>query len=127
MLKGELVVYGQQFWRPYIHVVDAARAISLVLDNGPQKTAGAVFNIGKTSENYRKSDLVGLLKARIPRGSVRYVSKQEDPRDYQVSFEKAHQHLGFTTTRTVPDGIDELIALLTSGLLGDPYASVYRN
>ena len=28
LVKQELLVFGEQFWRPYIHVRDAARAIA---------------------------------------------------------------------------------------------------
>ena len=31
LVNGELVVYGEQFWRPYVHVRDAARAVAAVL------------------------------------------------------------------------------------------------
>ena len=31
LTKKRLVVFGEQFWRPYVHVVDVARAIALVL------------------------------------------------------------------------------------------------
>jgi hypothetical protein len=58
---------------------------------------------------------------------VQFVHRDEDPRDYRVSFEKVKDELGFAVQRTVPKGMDEVIALLRSGLLGDPYAPVYVN
>ena len=127
LLKGELVVYGEQFWRPYVHVRDAARAVMTVLDSPPDATSGEVFNVGDTAENYRKLDLVELLTERVPEAQVSYVHKDEDPRDYRVSFEKVKEKLGFEVSRTVPDGMDEILALLRSGLLEDPYAAGYRN
>jgi nucleoside-diphosphate-sugar epimerase len=127
LLTNDLVVYGEQFWRPYIHVRDAARAVRHVLDQAPAAVAGEVFNAGNTEENYRKLDIVELLRTRIPGAEIQFVQKDEDPRDYRVGFERIEERLGYRTTRTVPDGIDEVIALLQSGLLGDPYASVYRN
>jgi len=127
LLKGELVVYGEQFWRPYVHVRDAARAVMTVLDSPSEATSGEVFNVGDTAENYRKLDLVELLAERVPKAKVSYVHKDEDPRDYRVSFEKVKEKLGFEVSRTVPDGIDEILELLRSGLLEDPYAAGYRN
>jgi nucleoside-diphosphate-sugar epimerase len=126
-LAKELVVFGEQFWRPYVHVRDAARAIVLALDASPETVAGAVFNVGNTAENYRKVDLVEALKLREPSAEIKFVHKDEDPRDYRVSFEKVTRQLGFRTTRTVDNGIDEVIALLRAGLVPDPYADVYRN
>jgi nucleoside-diphosphate-sugar epimerase len=126
-LERDLVVYGEQFWRPYVHVRDAAEAISLALEAPPDRLRGEVFNVGDTRENYRKLDLVELLKERFPDANVEFVHKDEDPRDYRVSFEKVREKLGFGVRRQVPNGIDEVIALLRSGLLDDPYAQVYRN
>lgn len=127
VVGGDLVVYGEQFWRPYVHVRDAARAIRAVLEAPAEAVGGEVFNVGATEENYRKLDLVELLKERAPRAEIQFVHKNEDPRDYRVSFAKVEERLAFRPTRTVPDGIDEIVALLASGLIDDPYASIYRN
>jgi nucleoside-diphosphate-sugar epimerase len=126
-LERDLVVYGEQFWRPYVHVRDAAEAIALALEAPSERVRGEVFNVGDTRENYRKLDLVELLRERFPDANVEFVHKDEDPRDYRVSFEKLRERLGFVAQRRVPDGIDEMIALLRSGLLEDPYAQIYRN
>jgi nucleoside-diphosphate-sugar epimerase len=123
----ELVVFGEQFWRPYVHVRDAASAIALVLEAPLDLVAGEVFNVGDTGENYRKLDLVEILRERFPNGKVDFVHKDEDPRDYRVSFEKFATRTGFKVERSVEDGIDEVLALVRSGLLDDPYHPVYRN
>jgi nucleoside-diphosphate-sugar epimerase len=127
LLGGSLVVYGEQFWRPYIHVRDAARAVALSLEAPVQSIAGDVFNVGDTRENYRKLDLVELLRERLPHAEVEFVHRDEDPRDYRVGFDKVGATLGFAVTRTVPDGIGEVLELLQSGLISDPYAPLYRN
>jgi len=126
-LTNHLVIFGEQFWRPYIHVRDAARAIADVLGAPCDAVAGEVFNVGNTEENYRKLDLVQLLRKRFPDGQVDFVHRDEDPRDYRVSFEKFHGRVGFETRRSVADGIDEVLGLVRSGLLDDPYAPAYRN
>jgi nucleoside-diphosphate-sugar epimerase len=125
-LGQTLVVYGEQFWRPYVHVRDAARAIRRVLER-PDATTGEVFNVGDSGENYRKLDIVELLRARWPDGKIEFVQRDEDPRDYRVSFEKLATATGFKVERSVADGIDELTALLRSGLVADPFAPAYRN
>jgi nucleoside-diphosphate-sugar epimerase len=126
-LDKDLVVYGEQFWRPYVHVRDAARAVATVLDAPREQVSGEVFNVGDTGENYRKLDIVGLLQERFPEARVDYVHKDEDPRDYRVSFDKVRSKLGYEVERRVADGIDEVVALMQSGLVEDPYASIYRN
>jgi nucleoside-diphosphate-sugar epimerase len=124
---GELVVYGEQFWRPYVHVRDAARAVMTVLEADPETVGGEVYNVGDTGENYRKQDLVELLEERVPTMQVERVEKLEDPRDYRVSFAKIAERLGFGVTRNVPAGIDEVLALLAAGVVDDPFAERYRN
>ena len=126
-LDRDLVVFGEQFWRPYVHVRDAARAVCVALESPLDRVRGEVFNVGDTAENYRKLDIVELLKERVPAASVTYVHKDEDPRDYRVSFDKVKRQLGFEPERTVADGIDEVMSLVRSGLLGDPYAAIYSN
>jgi nucleoside-diphosphate-sugar epimerase len=116
----KLVVFGEQFWRPYVHVRDAARAFAMALAAPAESVAGQVFNVGDTKENYRKADLLELLLERMPDVDVQRVQKNEDPRDYRVCFERIHEGLGFTVTRRVPDGIDEIIAALEAGLIPDP-------
>jgi nucleoside-diphosphate-sugar epimerase len=122
-----LEVFGERFWRPYIHVRDAARAVRTVLDAPAEAVAGQVFNAGHSDENYRKLDLVGLITERLGRGEVEYVHRDEDPRDYKVSFEKIRAQLGFEPENRVPDGIDEIVAALEQHRFGDPYDGRYRN
>jgi nucleoside-diphosphate-sugar epimerase len=123
----ELAVFGEQFWRPYIHVRDAARAVLAVLEAPQDRIAGEVFNAGRSGENYRKLDLVEAIQSKVPTGSVSYVKRDEDPRDYKVSFDKVREVLGFETLMTVPDGIDEILESLSRDQFGDPYDDRYRN
>jgi nucleoside-diphosphate-sugar epimerase len=125
-LGQELVVFGEQFWRPYVHVRDVADAVIATLEAPAEAVAGQVFNIGATAENYRKLDIVRLLEERFPNSPVSFVHKDEDPRDYRVSFEKVRSVIGFEPTRTVSDGIDEVASLVRTKIV-DPYADAYRN
>ena len=61
------------------------------------------------------------------KGKVTYVKKDEDPRDYKVSFDKIKAELGFETLMTVPDGIAEIMQALDEGRFGDPYDPRYKN
>lgn len=127
LLKGHLVVYGEQFWRPYIHVWDVGRAVQTVLESPIEKVAGEVFNVGDTSENYRKKDLVVLLQKRFPDATVEYVRREEDPRDYRVCFDKINKALNYRITHRVEDGMDEVIAMIRQGVLTDLDNPLYRN
>jgi len=128
LTKRKLVVYGEQFWRPYIHVRDAARAISMVLGAPLEKVSGQVFNVGDTSQNYQKGPLVELICAQlVDEVRIEYVQKEEDPRDYRVSFERIRQELGFHITRTVEDGIREIVSAIRQGVITDFDNPRYRN
>jgi nucleoside-diphosphate-sugar epimerase len=127
VVHRKLVVFGEQFWRPYVHVVDAARAFQTVLEAPAERVAGQVFNVGDTRENYRKADLLELMAERIPGADVQRVHKTEDPRDYRVSFERIRERLGFAVTKRVPDGIEEIATALETGLVGDPSDSTFYN
>jgi nucleoside-diphosphate-sugar epimerase len=122
--ERRLEVFGEQFWRPYVHVRDAARAVVTALD-APQNQG--VFNVGRTDENYRKIEIVEEIRRQLGRGDVEYVHREEDPRDYKVSFERIEHVLGFETTMTVPDGIAEVVAALEAEHFGDPFEPRYRN
>jgi nucleoside-diphosphate-sugar epimerase len=123
----DLEVFGEQFWRPYIHVRDAGRAVRTVLEAPVEKVGGNVFNAGRSGENYRKLDIVEEIGRQTDKGKVSYVSKNEDPRDYKVSFDKIKAELGFETLMTVPDGIGEILGALDEGRFGDPYDPRYKN
>ncbi len=119
LTRKRLKVFGEQFWRPYIHVRDAARAIACVLEAPPSKVSQRVFNVGDTSQNFQKQQLVELILKHVPDASVEYVTRQEDPRDYRVSFGRIENELDFRITTTVPAGIAEIVRLVRSRIITD--------
>jgi len=98
-----------------------------VLEAPEEKVTGKVFNAGRSGENYRKLDLVDEIGKQIDRGKVSYVHRDEDPRDYKVSFDKIRSELGFETLMIVPDGIAEVISGLDAETFGDPFDARYKN
>ncbi|MFH1144933.1 MAG: NAD(P)-dependent oxidoreductase [Candidatus Eisenbacteria bacterium] len=122
-----LKVYGRQFWRPYCHVEDLARACRLVLESEPGRVRQNVFGVGDTGENYQKEMIAGLLRDLLPSARIEYVEKSEDPRDYRVDFSKVRDELGFAIAKRVPDGIREIQAALASGVISEPDSPRYGN
>lgn len=127
LTKKQLKVFGEQFWRPYIHVRDAARAIHLVLTSPAEKVSGNVFNVGATDQNFQKQQLVEMIQPYAPDAVIEFVHKDEDPRDYRVSFTRITDQLGFKTTRTVAQGIEEVAHLVQSNIIGNFDDGRYRN
>jgi nucleoside-diphosphate-sugar epimerase len=126
-LQRELVIFGEQFWRPYCHVVDLARAVVVALEAPASAVGFDVFNVGDTHENYSKQMIADLLRQEIPQARIRYVVKNDDPRDYRVNFDKIRNRLGFQLTRKVIDGIREVKMLVANGLISNPDDAKYYN
>jgi nucleoside-diphosphate-sugar epimerase len=124
--EGALSIYGEQFWRPYVHVEDVGRAIATVLDH-PEQSRNRTFNVGDSGENYTKRMMYELLAERLPGLRAEWVSVDEDPRSYKVSFERIREALGFEVGRRVPDGMDEILRLARDGAYPDPSAERFRN
>lgn len=124
----KLEIYGEQHWRPYIHVADAARAIATVLGSPKEKVEGQVFNAGGTDQNFQKGQLVDLISDTLNGDvDIQRVHKDEDPRDYRVTFDKIKQELDFEITRTVQDGINEIVEAISQGVIEDVDSPRYRN
>lgn len=126
-LGRALTVFGEQFWRPYCHVYDLARSVISALETAPEKVAFEVFNVGDSNENYQKKMIVQEVQKFLPEAEIIYVRKNEDPRDYRVSFEKIKSKLGFKPLFTVPDGIRQIKKALEDGFILNPDDKKYKN
>jgi nucleoside-diphosphate-sugar epimerase len=127
LTKKHLVVFGEQFWRPYVHVRDAARAIQLVIASPAAKVQGRVFNVGATDQNYQKQQLVEMIRPYTTDARVEFVHKNEDPRDYRVSFSRIQNELGFKISRPVDAGIHEVVRLISDRIIGNLLDGKYKN
>ena len=126
-LDRELVIFGEQFWRPYCHVKDFSNAFITVLKSPTEKVAYNVFNVGDTHENYTKQMLIDEIKKVLPESKIKYVDKNEDPRDYRVNSDKIKRELGFEITMRVSDGIKEVKRMVQEGVIQDPEDQRYYN
>ena len=126
-LEKELVIFGEQFWRPYCHVKDFSNAFITVLKSPNEKVAYNVFNVGDTKENYTKQMLVNEIKKVLPKSKIKYVAKNEDARDYRVNCDKIQKELGFKISMTVPDGIREIKCVIEDNIIQDPEDQKYYN
>jgi nucleoside-diphosphate-sugar epimerase len=124
---GKQEIWGAQFWRPYCHVDDLARAVVLVLESPEAKVRANVFNVGDSSENYNKGMLIEEVTKIVPNVEVKFVDSSEDPRDYRVNFDKIKNELGYSITKRVPDGIKEIYTLVKNGIITDSFSQKFRN
>jgi len=126
-LERELIIYGEQFWRPYCHVKDFSNAFITVMDSPIEKVAYNVFNVGETTENYTKKMIVNEIIKVIPDSKVKYIKKNEDPRDYRVNSDKIKRELGFNISMDVPKGILEIKRVIQEGIIQNPEDQRYYN
>ena len=127
VLGKELIIFGENFWRPYCHVKDFSNAFITVLNSPNKKVAYNVFNVGDTKENYTKQMIVNEIKKILPNSKIKYVVKNDDPRDYRVNCDKIKNELGFKISMTVPDGIMEVKRIIQENLIKDPEDQRYYN
>ena len=126
-IKGQQEIWGAQFWRPYCHVDDLARAVVLIFESDENNVCSRVFNVGSTEENYNKGMIIEEVCKVLPDTKVNYIEMNEDPRDYRVNFDRIKNELGYKITKKVPDGIKEIYTLLNTGIIIDPYSQKFRN
>jgi nucleoside-diphosphate-sugar epimerase len=124
---GKIVIYGEQFWRPFVHVQDIATAIDMVLHADIDLVSGEVFNVGSNANNTQKIDLGRAVQRALPTTKLEFVERNEDPRSYQVDFTKIEDALGFKAQWSIEDGIRELAAALEAGVFADPTHHRYHN
>lgn len=127
VLDGRVVIYGEQFWRPFVHVQDIAKAIDIVLNADPDLVSGEVFNVGSNGNNIQKIGLGQAVQRLVPGTDLDFVERNEDPRSYRVDFTKINERLGFTADWSIDDGIRELAPALEHGVFGHPSQARYHN
>ncbi len=119
---GKLRVFGGEQFRPLLHVKDVARAI---VDSLDQPHAG-IFNLVK--QNTRMIDLAYQIRNHYPDITVEKTETPfEDTRNYRVSAEKAKTLLGFRTSNSIDDGIEELKHLMETRKIKEWSSAKYSN
>ena len=104
-----IVVFERNFKRNFIHIEDVASAFLFMLQNY-ETYKGEVFNIGLSSANLNKQELLEKIQSHVPNFAVSYNDYYEDPdkRDYIVSNEKI-EYTGWKAEWDLDRGIEQLI------------------
>jgi len=106
-------------WRPFLHVKDAAKAFTTVIESPPDEVNGQVFNVGSDEQNYQILPLAELIgkSVGVPFEIEWYGSP--DKRSYKVSFNKIKRTLNFTPNYTGREGAVEVYNALKEGKATD--------
>jgi len=97
-------------WRPIIHIRDITAAILSVLEAPLDLIHNEVFNVGRTEENYRISQLAEIVAETVPGCRVEYASDGgPDLRCYRINCDKLRRVLpSFEPQWTARRGAQEL-------------------
>lgn len=115
--KNKISLYGPSYWRPLIHVQDVADAIITVLKSPNEKIKGNIFNVGNSEQNFTKQDLANMIKNEIPTTKIVIEDEKKDLRSYKVSFDKIKEELGYSTKKSVKDGIQEIVSAIRNEVI----------
>jgi nucleoside-diphosphate-sugar epimerase len=81
-------------WRPIVHIRDIVAAVVAVLDAPREVVHNQVFNVGRTSENYRIRELAEIVRETVPGCRIEYApGGGPDKRCYRVSCDKLQRVL----------------------------------
>ncbi|MFZ5479715.1 MAG: NAD-dependent epimerase/dehydratase family protein [Myxococcota bacterium] len=123
LVNRYLLVYERHFRRTFIHVRDMARVVPHLLRNW-DAAKDQRLNVGHESMNLTKEDIVNLLRTKMDfHLYFADVGKDEDRRDYEVSYARI-RGLGFQTEVDIHRGMDELIRGLRLVRVRNPYSNV---
>ena len=126
LIDKKISIFGQDFWRPLIHVDDMANACISILNAPSKLISGQIFNVGSSRENYTKKQLAQIIQKYVPNTEIEIIDSKIDPRNYRVSFEKIKKSLNFEPTRTVEDSVIEILGKIKDQTL-DPRDSEFSN
>jgi len=126
LIDGKISIFGEDFWRPLVHVEDMSDACISVIEAPSKLIAGQVFNVGSNEENYTKKQLAESIQKFVKNTEIEIVKSKNDVRNYKVSFEKIKNVLNFKPKKSIEDSIIEIMKEIESNGL-DPRDSEFSN
>jgi len=113
--KREISVFGGDQLRPNIHIADMVEAYMVLLNADKEKIAGKIFNAGY--ENQPVSKIAETVKNVVGEDVKLITTPSDDNRSYHISSQKIKDEIGFETTHTIQDAVEDLCAAFEKGLL----------
>ncbi len=117
--KRQITVFGGSQLRPNIHIADMVDAYIALLAAPDEKVAGEVFNAGY--ENQSVLELAETVKSVIGDDVQLVQSETDDNRSYHISSKKIADKIGFETTHTIQDAVEDLKVAFEKGLLPNSF------
>lgn len=122
---GQITVHGTgNQMRPFCHVLDAAKGLVKIVEGG-QEVRNQTFHIGgvNSSIEWIAKEVMKVL----PKTHLQHLSTQIDNRNYEVSFRKAKDVLGFSPLYSIELGIRQHVDAFRAGKITDYNDPLYHN
>ena len=101
-------------------------AYMLLLTAPKEKIAGKIFNAGY--ENQPVKELAETVKSVVGKDVKLITTSTDDNRSYHISSKKIKDELGFETTHTIREAVEDLCIAFEKGLLPNSLeAEMYFN
>ncbi len=113
--KREISVFGGNQLRPNIHINDMVEAYVILLTRPKELIAGKVFNAGYENQTVR--ELAETVKDVVGKDVKLNTVPTDDNRSYHISSQKIRAELGFETSYTIKNAVEDLCNAFESGLL----------
>tara|TARA_B100000953_G_scaffold59208_2_gene46907 strand:+ start:2773 stop:3777 length:1005 start_codon:yes stop_codon:yes gene_type:complete len=116
---GKITVFGGKQYRPFLHVSDAADSLIF----GIEKNLTGTYNV--ISENMTMMQAAEEI-SKMMGCEIEISENNDDDRSYNVSADKIKQ-VGFTASKTLKDGINEIKDAFTNKIIKDFNDVKYNN
>ena len=101
-------------WRPLVHALDIAKAITCTLAAPVEVVHNEIFNVGDTAQNYQVREIAEAVAAVFTDCKLTFGDSGGDNRSYRVSFDKINDTLpGFACEWSAARGAQQLFDLFT--------------
>ena len=127
IVDGKITVFGEDQWRPFVHVDDASLAVATALDASLDVVGGEIFNVGGDAGNMTLGDVGRMIQRMVPTAELIASGSDGDRRNYRVDFAKIRNRLGYKPMWTVEMGVRQVIDAFENGRVEDYTASQYSN
>ncbi|OWP57164.1 MAG: hypothetical protein B2I17_01955 [Thermoplasmatales archaeon B_DKE] len=107
---------GGKQWRPFIHVNDVCKGITLGLES-KKNLGGEIMNLGSDEQNYQILDVAKKVFSGLEKEEKYQWVGSPDTRSYKVKFGKIREKLSFTPDWDIEGGAKELWQALSDGEL----------
>jgi len=115
-----MIMGGGKQWRPLVHVDDCIQAFTRVLEEPQIRTINKqIFNVGSNDQNYQVEQVALKFKKYFNGILIEDIPSDPEKRDYRIDFAKIKKELHYKPTKTIENGIEEIVAALEDGTITD--------